>query len=771
MNMINMNTDQNSSSNSIAKKSILLILLASTTITSFFTFFSFYLDYSNEMDLLETTVSQIQKSSLATIASNVWNFNTKETEEQLKGITSITDVILAEVVDQDNKIISVSKSSYYDQGVAFSVSYSWPLILEEGAKDSFGQLKITLTKSNMWKRIGKKMAYFFVTQGLKTLLISFIILLILNSLVINDLLACSRFLSSLDLKSKQNVVFLDAVKPRRKKDEVNQLQDSINDLIKALNHYKQTNEEIMKSLEEKVQDRTKALYNKNKEIETMLRHIKLGIFMIDKDDQICPDYSIYTEKIFQKSRLGGLNAFDLIFDKIKTEDYIRSRIKSLIQVSIDASRHVFDSNKHLLVKEAHSKNEDGIDQILEIDWEPITTDEENVDRIMVIVKDVTEIKNAEKEIEDKKNVLSIIDGILDLSSEKYSLYIDSTKDLLEKAKKSLYDPNLDSEKILSGIFSYVHTIKGNSNLTKFTKMTSLCHEVENLVKALKGKKELLGLEKEELKRKLSSIDNMIFEIESIYSTKIRKNVSYENQKFFEIAKELSITDNKKTSDLSEKEKIQIFANIHDIYLSYKNLKNQSRSIKGLVSSIIETSFDLANRLGKLTPKVHLSSDIDMSLKKEAYDKIEQAFVQLFINSMDHGLEDEEERTQKGKSPEGHVYLTARKDESGKNLLIRFFDDGRGLDINKIALSYQKIKPKDLSGMDDKKIALLIFEQEFSTNDKVKLTSGRGMGLHIVKSNFESLSGTIDIEFKQDKQVGKTRPFEFLMTLPLEKVYG
>jgi two-component system chemotaxis sensor kinase CheA len=114
---------------------------------------------------------------------------------------------------------------------------------------------------------------------------------------------------------------------------------------------------------------------------------------------------------------------------------------------------------------------------------------------------------------------------------------------------------------------------------------------------------------------------------------------------------------------------------------------------------------------------------------------------LLRNSLDHGVEHPDDREAKGKPRTGEVGLIARHE--GNNVVIMVTDDGSGIDANKIrkkAVEKGMISQEDADKLDDADAVRLIFLPGFSTAEQITDISGRGVGMDVVRSKIESLSG-------------------------------
>jgi two-component system chemotaxis sensor kinase CheA len=149
---------------------------------------------------------------------------------------------------------------------------------------------------------------------------------------------------------------------------------------------------------------------------------------------------------------------------------------------------------------------------------------------------------------------------------------------------------------------------------------------------------------------------------------------------------------------------------------------------------------------KMNKKVNLLiSGADTEMDKNVIDEIADPLVHLLRNSVDHGIENIEQRIANGKSEIGTIKLGAKYE--GNEILITIEDDGAGIIRDKILAKAEekgilKVSP-DL--MSDKDVFKLIFEPGFSTAAQITDISGRGVGMDVVKKNIEKLHGSIDVD--------------------------
>jgi len=137
---------------------------------------------------------------------------------------------------------------------------------------------------------------------------------------------------------------------------------------------------------------------------------------------------------------------------------------------------------------------------------------------------------------------------------------------------------------------------------------------------------------------------------------------------------------------------------------------------------------------------------ETELDKMVIEAISDPLIHIIRNAVDHGIEPAEERKRLGKSGSGTIHLEAYHE--GNHVVIEIADDGRGLDMERIkakAVAGGFATRDEIDRMPSKELTGLIMQPGFSTATEVTHTSGRGVGMDVVKQNIEKLNGTIEID--------------------------
>ncbi|MCP1421531.1 two-component system chemotaxis sensor kinase CheA [Paenibacillus xylanexedens] len=195
------------------------------------------------------------------------------------------------------------------------------------------------------------------------------------------------------------------------------------------------------------------------------------------------------------------------------------------------------------------------------------------------------------------------------------------------------------------------------------------------------------------------------------------------------------------------------------------MKTRMLPIDQLFSRFPRLVRDLSQKLGKDLELVIQGGETE--LDRMIIEELSDPLIHLIRNSADHGIESAEVRAGNGKPSKGRITLTSFHEEN--HVVIRYSDDGKGIDGEKIkasALGKGIISEEQAARLTTQEAVHLIFEPGFSTASSVSEVSGRGVGMDIVRSQIGRLNGIIDIDTEVD--VGTTFTIRLPLTLAIIK---
>ena len=135
------------------------------------------------------------------------------------------------------------------------------------------------------------------------------------------------------------------------------------------------------------------------------------------------------------------------------------------------------------------------------------------------------------------------------------------------------------------------------------------------------------------------------------------------------------------------------------------------------------------------------TEVDKLIAEEIADPL----VHLVRNGVDHGLESDVERIERGKPPVGVISIHAY--QKGNHVVVEIKDDGRGIDpaaLRRTAIERGVLTAMRASEMSDREMLDVVFLPGFSTSIEVSDVSGRGVGMDVVRTNVQRLGGSVEV---------------------------
>lgn len=365
-------------------------------------------------------------------------------------------------------------------------------------------------------------------------------------------------------------------------------------------------------------------------------------------------------------------------------------------------------------------------------------------------------------------------------------FLEEGEQVIEEMETLLLDLEQASDKkeTFDGIFRTVHNVKGSARAVGFDALGAFCHELETYLLVYKnGEQEVT---KEVINRLLQSRDiiaaafkaykkdlNAAFDFSYNSSDdesgsgdtggaglvvgkkasnnsdgSVRVNLQRVD-KLINAVGELVVLDSvlrqqairslEQTILKTVEQASKIIREVQDLSMSLRMVP-----VKPLVQKLQRICRDTSTAVEKSVDFRVVGEDLEID--KTILDSISDPLVHIVRNAIDHGIEAPQERATAGKPTAGFLELSFAQ-EGGK-LVIRLKDDGKGLDQQRIvAKAIEKGLITSGDNMSEQQIFDLIFAPGFSTKAAVTEVSGRGVGMDVVRTSVESLSGQIEISSK------------------------
>lgn len=501
---------------------------------------------------------------------------------------------------------------------------------------------------------------------------------------------------------------------------------------------------------------------KTADIHNMLHNMLQGVFTVMEGNKIHAEYSSYLEVILGTAHIGGRDVVELLFADSNLGSDTVNQVETALSAMIGEDSLGYEMNSHLLVDEIIKDCGDE-KAILQIEWVPIANQQDIIEKILVIVQNVTEVRKLALEAKAQQEELDIIGQILKISMEKFNEFIDSAYRYIDENRAILKKAEHKDSELINALFRNMHTIKGNARTYEFVSLTSTIHDVEQHYDQLR-KDPNSDWDRDQLLLELQVARSAIERYEQINITKLgRKGRSSDllTSRGTFIANQALEALQGLTQQLAETSPHPLLDEMQSILQKVGQI-----SLSRVVSGAMDSVFSIAKELGKAPPILDLQ-DHDASVSHKVAEPLKSSFMHIVRNCIDHGIEGADEREALGKSAAGTIRCSVA--EVDDRLEICIADDGRGLALHKL---YAKARSNDIFTENAQpaaqQVADLIFHSGLSTADEVTMVSGRGVGMEAVQVFLQKQGGSIEVRLKQTPEPGMPFdfvPFEFVIALP------
>jgi two-component system chemotaxis sensor kinase CheA len=340
------------------------------------------------------------------------------------------------------------------------------------------------------------------------------------------------------------------------------------------------------------------------------------------------------------------------------------------------------------------------------------------EKILVIITDITEILSKAAAERHQGELLQLFQHMM-RDRTGFLEFLAEADDIM----RSLRGGHQDSPDHLKRL---VHTLKGNSAIFGMRRVSEICHELENEI-AEQGE---AGMDMAALDQAWEQIRP---DIEKLIGEVRQSCIEIDDADYEAILK-----------SLRDGVDVTVVARMMESWRlepTGKRLERIERQIGGI-----------AERMGKSNVSVCIQPN-DLRIDSERFAPFWSAFIHVLRNTVDHGIEDPEERQLGGKREQSTIRVATAICED--RFVVTVEDDGPGVDWELLRTKAGKL---GAAGSALEEPVKLICLPGVSSKDTITELSGRGMGMGAVAEACEALAGTIAV--KSERGVGTRIEFSF-----------
>jgi two-component system chemotaxis sensor kinase CheA len=518
---------------------------------------------------------------------------------------------------------------------------------------------------------------------------------------------------------------------------------------------------------EKIQESSAQLKQKTADIQAMLQNMQQGILTVVDGAKIHAEYSAYLEDIFETKDIAGRALMDLVFADTELGADALSQIDAATHACLGEDCINFAFNQHLLVGEIAKRMPDGRVKMLDLSWSAITDEDDTIVRLMLCVRDVTELRKLAAEASEQRRRLDMIGEILAVSEEKFHHFIESSAGFVSENERIIRKHSEADHAAIAELFRNMHTIKGNARTYNLQHLTNVVHETERSYHELRQPETDRSWDQEHLMRELTRVREAIESYAKINEQSLgRKNKGQANEagdvgRYVMVDKD----DIQQTLNMLERTDAAELDELQSMRDALRRTLRAmgSQSVRDALSGVLDSLPSLASELGKPAPAVRID-DNGYRLRGQAGGTLSNVFMHLLRNSIDHGIESADSRSTQGKAQAGTIDIEVGVDSGA--LQITLSDDGRGLALDRIrGIATERGWIGGDDALSDEAVADFIFRPGFSTAETVTEVSGRGVGMDAVRDFLRRENGSIELRFTDDHTGAPFRQFQTIICLP------
>lgn len=358
------------------------------------------------------------------------------------------------------------------------------------------------------------------------------------------------------------------------------------------------------------------------------------------------------------------------------------------------------------------------------------------------------------------SAMDLMEEVMAAEAEHQSSLMDALNEMqisLEIAQSQMITPNALA--INRGqIAGLIHSVKGLGQSFGLRTVATAAHEVEDfLEESLKRGQDPTATH--QLHTSFKSLLSLIVVSRSLCSAEETKDLGMSRSREPEIRIPLArfqLIKQELTNVLGCKnpgnltiEATAALLQLRDEILSLELIKLET--VFSRLQRIVTDTARLLNKRAEF--KVRQENPVLLDL--QTVHRLSTCLIQVVKNAVYHGIETPSDRRFLGKPEKALIELIIEKHDD--HLLVCLKDDGKGVNLEKMverALKLGFVTPAVACQMRlercPDKILDLLFEPGFSTAASMSLTSGRGVGMSMIKTEMASLGGSVSIDSREDK---------------------
>lgn len=479
-----------------------------------------------------------------------------------------------------------------------------------------------------------------------------------------------------------------------------------------------------------------AVETEARKVSVIIDHMQQAFFSVGAAGVIVDPVTKYTEKVFGRC-ITGENVMNTLYTQLKSKPEIYEAVQSALLAAFGENELQWDLVEANFPRKIEyfprsADTNSAVPKLLKVSISPIWDAEENLERLLFVVEDITNLEKLETQFKQEQEQTAMIECVLENPIEELTTSIKKFYVTLKECRRT--SSNLDPMSFMD-LLRNLHTLKGHARQLKMRVLSDQVHQSEQII--LDKMSEVIHADDSKpVIDEIDKIENVLDAHSMLIQKFLRSDVST-----VEGAMPMHPLAFNQSWELVESIKNKVPQEIFNL-LELAWTRIEFKSLACLATKYAPMISDISSQLGK---KVDLQISSDALVSSEQALALQECLLHLVRNSIDHGIESSDVRAQLGKTEKGHIRIEFV--DNLNSFTIIYSDDGQGVDSERVAkkaLKNNLITAGQCEFLTTQDKINLILLPHFSTKDVATEISGRGFGLDVVKEAVGRLGGTIHL---------------------------
>ncbi|MCB9558711.1 MAG: Hpt domain-containing protein [Deltaproteobacteria bacterium] len=494
---------------------------------------------------------------------------------------------------------------------------------------------------------------------------------------------------------------------------------------------------VLGAREAVIAERTHELTVANRATRELLDNMQQAIVTVDASGRVNDPYSAHTVELFGSEQIADRKITELLRLGSANQLDASARLSNWLALVVGSDELQWMMIQDQPPRTINYSSTDGTVRCFELDYSPIFVDG-LVEKVMVVVKDVTQIKTLERNVQQMQLELLV-------AAEALKVERGVLEEFVLDAEQLLLAANTEPGERIPQLMRSVHTIKGNAGTVGLAALQTLCHQIEH---ELRGMAHLVDRDRARGVDVLSPLKQQLSALRRLSTIPATGAMALgEAPATIDAAPDRAAINALEAAtlrwlDLAESQQaLQSDRALAELLEPIGMLCQTSlaQAVPGLQRMFAE-QVAAANK----TAQLQISGEtLQLSLHNRRL--IRDAVVHALRNAIVHGIESAEQRVAAGKPRAGTVALAVA---SGRQaIVVRVKDDGAGIDLARLkaqAIEHNVVSAEQLARLDDQGIVDLVFTPGLSTAHALSEVSGRGVGMDAIRAIAQSAGGSVQL---------------------------